>query len=68
MIYIVIFIVLLIYLFLIINSIIWLKNKNMVNINDKVIRYIIYIDFIFFTILLLILIYLYLYNLSIKIL
>jgi hypothetical protein len=68
MIYIVIFIVLLLYLFFIVNSIIWLKGKKMVNINDKIIRYIIYTDFIIFTIILLLLIYLYLYNLSIKIL
>jgi hypothetical protein len=62
MIYILLFIILLIYLFLIINSIIWLKDKQMTNINDKIVKYIIYTDFIIFTIILLVLIYLYLYN------
>jgi len=62
MIYILLFIILLIYLFLIINSIIWLKDKQMTNINDKIVKYIIYTDFIIFTIILLGLIYLYLYN------
>jgi hypothetical protein len=62
MIYILLFIILLIYLFLIINSIIWLKDKQMTNTNDKIVKYIIYTDFIIFTIILLVLIYLYLYN------
>jgi hypothetical protein len=68
MIYIFLFILLLIYLFFIVNSIIWLKNKNMININDFIVKYIIYIDFCIYTLILLFLVYLYFNNLSIKIL
>jgi len=43
---IIISIILIIYLFLIVNSIIWIKGKKIKNINDKIIVYIIYINFI----------------------
>jgi hypothetical protein len=66
--FIIIFILLLLYLFFIVNSIIWLKNKSLININDKIIKYIIYTDLIFFTLLLLFLLYIYLSNKTIKIL
>jgi hypothetical protein len=65
--YIIIFLLLL-YIFFIVNSIIWLKTKPIVNINDKIIKYIIYIDFIVFTSILLFIIYIYIYNKRIKIL
>jgi hypothetical protein len=68
MIYIIIFILILIYLFLIVNSIIWLKDKHMININDIIVKYIIYIDFAIYTTILLLLVYIYFNNLSIKIL
>jgi hypothetical protein len=68
MFYIIIFILLLIYLFLIVNSIIWLKNKKIININDKIIKYIIYTDLIIFTSVLIFLLYLYISNKTIKIL
>ena len=54
-------------LFFIFNSIIWLKNKNIKNINDKIIKYTIYINFIVISILLLFLSYLYFYNLKLSI-
>jgi len=54
-----------IFLFLIFNSIIWIKNKKITNINDKIIKYIIYFNFIFFSFLILFLSYLYFYNLKI---
>ena len=63
-----ILILILIYLFFIVNSIIWLKDKTIININDKIIKYVIYIDCIIYTLLLLFLIYLYLSNKTIKIL
>ena len=66
--FIIIFILLLLYLFFIVNSIIWLKNKLIVNINDKIIKYIIYTDLIIFTSILIFLLYLYLSNKTIKIL
>lgn len=44
--YILIIIVLIIALFFIINSIIWMKNKKITNINDIIIKYIIYVNFI----------------------
>jgi hypothetical protein len=66
--FIIIFILLLLYLFFIVNSIIWLKNKSLININDKIIKYIIYTDLIIFTLLLLFLLYIYLSNKTIKIL
>jgi hypothetical protein len=68
MIYIFIFILIIFYLFFIVNSIIWLKNKNMININDFIVKYIIYIDFCIYALILLFLVYLYFNNLSIKIL
>lgn len=68
MIYILLFILLLIYLFFIVNSIIWLKDKNMININDIIVKYIIYIDFCIYALILLFLVYVYFNNLSIKIL
>jgi hypothetical protein len=68
MIYIFIFIIILIYLFFIVNSIIWLKNKNMTNINDIIVKYIVYIDFCIYSLILLSLLYIYFNNLSIKIL
>ena len=68
MIYIILFILLLIYLFLIVNSIIWLKDKNIVNINDNIVKYIIYIDFCIYSLLLLFFVYIYFNKLSIKIL
>jgi hypothetical protein len=66
--FILIFILILIYLFFIVNSIIWLKDKNIVNINDKIVSYIIYIDFIIFTSILLFILYIYISNKTIKIL
>jgi hypothetical protein len=54
-------------LFFIFNSIIWLKNKNIKNINDKIIKYTIYINFIIVSVLLLFLSYLYFYNLKLVI-
>ena len=66
--FLIIFILILIYLFFIFNSIIWLKDKTIININDKIIKYVIYIDCIIYTLLLLFLIYLYLSNKTIKIL
>ncbi len=66
--YISLIIFLLIYIFFIINSIIWLKNRQIKNINDKIIKYIIYIDLGIFTIILLFILYLFLYNKSINIL
>jgi hypothetical protein len=66
--FLIIFILILIYLFFIVNSIIWLKDKTIININDKIIKYVIYIDCIIYTLLLLFLIYLYLSNKTIKIL
>jgi hypothetical protein len=68
MIYILLFILLLIYLFFIVNSIIWLKDKHMININDIIVKYIIYFDFCIYTLILLFLVYLYFNNLAIKIL
>jgi hypothetical protein len=66
--YCIIIFLLLLYIFFIVNSIIWLKTKPIVNINDKIIKYIIYIDFIIFTSVLLFIIYIYIYNKTIKIL
>lgn len=54
-------------LFFIFNSIIWLKNKNIKNINDKIIKYTIYINFVVVSVLLLFLSYLYFYNLKLVI-
>jgi hypothetical protein len=66
--FILIFILLLVYLFFIVNSIIWLKNKNIVNINDKIVKYIIYTDCIIFTSIIIFILYIYLANKTIKIL
>jgi hypothetical protein len=68
MIYIILFIIILIYLFLIVNSVIWLKDKNMININDLIVKYIIYIDFAIYSSILLLLVYIYFNKYSIKIL
>jgi hypothetical protein len=68
MIYIILFIIILIYLFLIVNSVIWLKDKNMININDIIVKYIIYIDFAIYSSILLLLVYIYFNKYSIKIL
>jgi hypothetical protein len=68
MIYIFIFIIILIYLFFIVNSIIWLKDKNMINVNDIIVKYIIYIDFGIYSLLLLLFVYIFYNNYSIKIL
>lgn len=65
--YIIIFISILIYLFFVLNSIIWYKQKKITNVNDIIVKYLHYIDFIIFTIILLYCIYLYINNLSIKI-
>ena len=46
MIKILITIILIIYLFLVLNSIIWIQRKKITNINDKIIVYIIYLNFI----------------------
>lgn len=62
-----IFIILLIILFLVFNSVIWLKNKKITDINDKIIKYLIYLNFIVISILLLFMSYLYYYNLTLKI-
>lgn len=51
--------ILIIYLFLIVNSIIWLKNTSNENINDIILKLIIYINFIVVCILL---IYLSIFN------
>jgi hypothetical protein len=60
--YIFIIFLLLIYIFFIVNSVIWLKDKNIKNINDNIVKYIIYIDLVFFSILLLFILYLFFYN------
>jgi hypothetical protein len=39
-------ILLIIFLFFILNSIIWIQRKKITNINDKIIVYIIYLNFI----------------------
>jgi hypothetical protein len=64
--YLILIIFLLFYIFLIVNSIIWLKNRNITNINDKIIKYIIYTDLFIFIIILLIIIYLFSYDKKIK--
>jgi hypothetical protein len=60
--YIFIILLLLIYIFFIVNSVIWLKDKNIKNINDNIVKYIIYIDLVFFSFLLLFILYLFFYN------
>jgi len=58
-------IVLLISLFFIMNSIIWMKNKKITNINDIIIQYTIYINFIIMIFILIFLSYLYYYGLRV---
>jgi hypothetical protein len=65
--YIIIFISILIYLFFILNSIIWYQQKKLNNINDIIIKYLHYIDFFIFSLILLFCIYLYINKLTIKI-
>jgi hypothetical protein len=65
--YIFLIIILLVYIFFIVNSIIWLKDKRIKNINDKIVKFIIYCDMIIFTILLLFILYLFIYSKYIKI-
>jgi hypothetical protein len=50
---------LIIFLFFIVNSIIWLNQMKFTNINDIIIKYIIYINFILIILSLLFLIYKY---------
>lgn len=50
-------ILLLIYLFFIVNSIIWIKDKKLININDKIVKYIIYTDFFIYIIIIILCIY-----------
>jgi hypothetical protein len=50
---------LIIFLFFIVNSIIWLNQMKFTNINDIIIKYIIYINFIIIILSLLFLIYKY---------
>jgi len=66
LIYIFILICILLYLFFVLNSIIWLKSKNLTNLNDIIIKYLHYVDFFIFAIILLFIIYLYINNLKIK--
>lgn len=66
--YIFLIVILLVYIFFIVNSIIWLKDKKITNINDKIIKYIIYSDIIIFTFILLFILYLFYNNGHIKIL
>jgi len=66
LIYIFILICILLYLFFVLNSIIWLKSKNLTNLNDIIIKYLHYTDFFIFAIILLFIIYLYINNLKIK--
>lgn len=60
--YFIIVFILLIALFLVFNSVIWLKNKKITDINDKIIAYIIYSNFIIISCLLIFISYLYFYN------
>jgi len=61
------FIISIIALFFVFNSIIWLKDKKIKNINDKIIKYIIYVNFIVISGILIYLSYLYYFNLKLKI-
>lgn len=65
MIYFLSIIVLLIAFFFVFNSIIWLKNKRMKNVNDIIVKVIIYVNFLIIIGLLLFISYLYYYNLNI---
>jgi len=62
MIYFLIFIAILIYLFFALNTIIWLKDKKITNINDKIVKYMNIFNFILFSLLLIFLIYIYAIN------
>ena len=57
--YILIIIILFICLFFVFNSVIWVKNKHMTNINDKIIKIIIYINFIYVSLMLIFISYLF---------
>jgi hypothetical protein len=61
-IYILLFIAILIYLFFTLNSIIWLQDKNITNVNDNIIKYMNYFNFILFTLVLIFLLYIYTFN------
>jgi len=61
------FIISIIALFFIFNSIIWIKDKTIKNINDKIIKYIIYVNFIVISGILIFLSYLFYFNLKLKI-
>ena len=61
-IYILLFIAILIYLFFSLNTIIWLKDKKITNINDNIIKYMNYLNFILFSLLLIFLLYIYTFN------
>ena len=50
-------ILLLIYLIFIVNSIIWIKNKTLNNINDIIVKYIIYCDFFIYLFIIILCIY-----------
>jgi len=61
-IYILLFIGILIYLFFTLNTIIWLKDKKITNVNDKIIKYINYFNFILLSLVLVFLLYIYIFN------
>jgi len=50
---------LIIFLFFVVNSVIWLNNIKITNINDIIIKYIIYINLIIIILVLLFIIYKY---------
>jgi hypothetical protein len=50
---------LIIFLFFVVNSVIWLNNMKITNINDIIIKYIIYINLIIIILALLFIIYKY---------
>jgi hypothetical protein len=61
-IYILLFIAILIYLFFTLNSMIWLQDKTITNINDNIIKYMNYFNFILFSLVLIFLLYIYTFN------
>jgi hypothetical protein len=63
----ILFIALLVYLFFIFNSIIWLKNKKLRNINDIIIKNLNYITFIIVCLALIFITYLYYNNYTLNI-